>query len=86
MEDGKQMATLDCHRVCSLAGSKDGRWIIAGTFNGERFLWDAKTFERVFFHREPDDDDWHALITGFDFLPDSTRFVTATPLKLNFIY
>ena len=77
VEDGKQMATLDCHRVCSLAGSKDGRWIIAGTFDGERFLWDAKTFERVFFHREPDDDDWHAPITGFDFSPDSTRFVTA---------
>ena len=69
VEDGTQMATMATRDVCSLAASKDGRWIAAGTENGELIMWDAKTFEEVFSHGEC------YTIPGVDFSPDSTRLV-----------
>ena len=73
VEDGKQVATLEAEDVWCLAVSKDGRWIAAGTSEGEVIVWDAKTFEKVFLHRDDIND-----INGVDFSPDSTRLVSAS--------
>ena len=75
VEDGKQMATMAAQDVNCLALSKDGRWIAAGTWHGDLFLWDAKTFEQlqVFSHKEN-----YYVIHGVDFSPDSTRLVTTS--------
>ena len=73
VEDRKEMALMAARDyVYSLAVSKDGRWIAAGTY-GEVLMWDAKTFEKVFSHKE---DNYG--ISGVDFSPDSTRLVTAS--------
>ena len=74
VEDCKQMATMAARDVRSLAVSQDGRWIAAGTDWGEAILWDTKTFEQVFTHKE----DLPDSILGVDFSPDSTRLVTAS--------
>ena len=72
MEDGKRMATMVAPDVRSLAVSKDGRWIAAGTYSGYVFVWDAKTFGKVFFAKP------FRQLLGVDFSPDSTRLVTAS--------
>ena len=72
VENGQQMATLDALCKC-LAVSKDGRWIAAGTSSGEVIAWDAKTYERVIWHRADD-----RTINGVDLSPDSTRLVSAS--------
>ena len=56
-----------------LAMSNNGRWIAAGTFWGDVFVWNAKTYEKVFSHRDDILD-----INGVDFSPDSTRLVSAS--------
>ena len=73
MEDGKQIATMAEGYVQSLAVSQDGRWIAAGTYVGKVIVWNAKTHETVFGHKEGVSD-----IRGVDFSPDSTRLVTAS--------
>ena len=73
VEDGKQVARMEVDYVKCLAVSKDGRWIAAGTSNGVVIVWDAKTYEKVFSHR-----DGIVGIFGVDFSPDSTRFVSAS--------
>jgi WD40 repeat protein len=76
VEDGWQMAKMAARDVQCLAASKDGRWIAAGTGpkgNGMVFMWDAKTFERVFSHKEDELE-----VCGVEFSPDSTRLVTAS--------
>ena len=79
-KDGKQMATLsmraDSCRVLCLAVSNDGKWIAAGTLWGEVIVWDAKTYEKVFSHRDDIKD-----INGVDFSPDSTQLVSASDNK-----
>jgi WD40 repeat protein len=76
VEDGKQMATMEASFVRCLAVSKDGRWIAAGTDYGDVIVWDAKTYEKVFSHRED-----HNGVCGVDFSPDSTRLVSASANK-----
>ena len=56
-----------------LAVSKDGRWIAGGTMFGEVIVWDAKTFKKVFSHRDDAKN-----INGADFSPDSTRLISAS--------
>ena len=73
VEDGKQMATMEARDVWCLAVSQDGRWIAAGTNDGEVSLWDAKTFEKVFSHK-----DSYGIPVLADFSPDSTRLITAS--------
>ena len=73
VEDGKQVAAMAARDVLCLTVSRDGRWIAAGTNYGHVFVWDAKTSQEIFTHRE----DRHA-IHGVDFSPDSTRLVTAS--------
>ena len=71
MEDGKEMATMEARNVRCLAVSKDGRWIAAGTDQGEVFVWDAETYEKVFSHGVD-------YVSGVDFSPDSTRLVSGS--------
>ena len=73
LEDGKQMATVEAKDVLCLAVSNDGGWIGAGTFWGDVFVWDAKTYEKVISHWED-----YNFILGVDFSPDSTRLVSAS--------
>ena len=66
VKDGKQMVTMAAGCVFCVAVSKDGRWVAAGTLLGEVFVWDTKTFKKVFLHREN-----HAIL-AVDFSPDLT--------------
>ena len=71
VKDGKQVARMETNYVQSLAASKNGRWIAAGTF-GKLLVWDAETYEQVLKHEE----GYH--VRGIDFSPDSTRLVVGT--------
>jgi len=73
VQDGKQIARLEAKDVWCLAVSNDGKWIAAGTSWGDMLVWDAKTYEQVFAHREDSN-----TIHGVDFSPDSTRLVSAS--------
>ena len=75
VEDGKQMATLDpeLKGVECLAVSTDGRWIAVGATRGDVYVWDAKTYEKVFSHTE---DLYN--IYGVDFSPDLSCLVSAS--------
>ena len=69
VNDGKQVAMMKTgYHVHSLAASKNGRWIAAGTSKG-LFVWDAETYEQVMKHEEDN------YVRGVDFSPDSTRLV-----------
>lgn len=74
--DNQQVGTMKARDVRSVAVSKDGRWIAAGTSWGETTVWDSwQTFKEVFTR----DDDHHGhTVTSVDFSPDSTRLVTAS--------
>ena len=74
VEDGKKLATLEAEGVHCLAVSNNRRWIAAGTFRGEVFVWDAKTYKKVIW-LTPEDD---RSINGVDFSPDSIRLVSAS--------
>ena len=76
VEDAKKIATMEVTRgddVQCLAVSKDGRWIAAGTDEGEVYVWDAETREQVWSHREDTRD-----INAVDFSSDSTRLVSGS--------
>ena len=73
VKDGKQMATMETSLVWCLAVSQDGRWIAAGTSLGDVLVWDAKTYNKVFSHKED-----FTTINGVDFSPDSTRLVSTS--------
>ena len=73
VEDAKKIATMEVTRgddVECLAVSKDGRWIAAGTDEGEVYVWDAGTHEQVWSHKKDNQD-----INAVDFSPDSSRLV-----------
>ena len=75
LEDGKLMKTVDSEAkdVLCLAVSKDSRWIAAGTGQGEVFVWDTETYEKVFSQGLT---NVYRNINGVDFSPDSTRLVS----------
>ena len=73
VKDGTQVARMEARYVNCLAVSKDGRWIAAGTYLGELFVWDARTHEQVFKYNEDS-----AIKKGVDFSPHSTRLVSAS--------
>ena len=75
VEDGKRMATMEVNRVECLAVSKDGRWIAAGTYDGDVIVWDTKTCETAFSHKGK---YIYGDINGVDFSPDSTELVSAS--------
>ena len=72
VEDGKQMATMEAKKVVCLAASKDGRWIAAGTQDGDVYVWDAETREQVLSHKESD------TVNAVDFSPNSARLVAGS--------
>ena len=53
VKDGKQVAGMKAGHVLSLAASKNGKWIAAGTYE-ELFVWDAETYEEVIKYGEGD--------------------------------
>jgi len=77
VEDGKGMGTMEGAggSFLCLAVSNDGKWIAAGAWSiwdQSLFLWDAKTFERVFDREE------NGSVCGLDFSPDSTTLLVAS--------
>ena len=68
------MATVQLPDYCegTLAASKDGRWIATGSNDRSVVVWDAKTFESFFRHKE------NIQVRAVDFSPDSTRLVHAS--------
>ncbi|KAF8548528.1 hypothetical protein OG21DRAFT_750496 [Imleria badia] len=80
-EDGQEMVTMAVEHVQCVAFSKDGKWIAAGTYWGDVFVWDAKTYKQTFTWKTDD------VVRGLDFSPDATRLValgdrTATVLNI----
>ena len=74
--DGKQLATMEAELVRCLAVSQHGRWIAAGTNNGDVYVWDAETREQVWWHKEDS-----SPVCAVDFSPDSTWLVTGSDNK-----
>ena len=71
--DGKQVATMPVQgSVTCVAASRDGRWIAAGSYQGDVVVWDAATYKQVFGNKIES-----ATINDVDFSPDSTRLVSA---------
>ena len=72
VKDGTQMAKMEVRDddVYCLAVSKDERWVAAGTYADNAFVWDARTYERVFSGKGGD--------SGVDFSLDSSRLVSAS--------
>ena len=69
VENGKQAARLEARNyVLSLAASKNGKWIAAGTWR-EVLVWDAETYGQVLAQWEDN------CVSGLHFSPDSTRLV-----------
>ena len=68
LKDAKQVATIDLPDILALALSKDDTWIAVGTIH-ELFLLDAKTYQKVFTHKE-------VWFQALDSSPDSSRLVT----------
>ncbi|KAF8548112.1 hypothetical protein OG21DRAFT_1607087 [Imleria badia] len=71
--DGEEVGTMAAYDVRSIAVSKDGKWIAAGTELGRVTAWDAQTHERLFTHKESS-----SSVRAVDFAPDSNRLVTAS--------
>ena len=72
VDDGKQVATMAAGLVNCLAVSKDGRWIAAGAYSGEMFVWDAQREYKRAFSLEG------YYLNGLDFSPDSTHLLAAS--------
>ena len=73
LEDGKQITKMEAQGyddVYCLAVSKDERWVAAGTYMDNAFVWDARTYKRVFSGKGGD--------SGVDSSPDSSRLVSAS--------
>ena len=76
VEDGKQMARMKIRRAtdcCSLAVSKDSKWIAVGTHQGDVCMWSANTYKQVFVL-----EDYFVDILALDFSPDSTQLVSVS--------
>ena len=72
VQDGQRVGTIEVKDVLCLAVSQNGKWIAGGTWNGDVFVWDAETYERV----------WKlwlgSHINAVHFSPDSTKLVSGT--------
>ena len=74
VKDGERVAAMEVGlSVWSVAVSKDGRFIAAGSFWGDVLVWDGKTYEQVF----ADKIQGGPIIHDVDVSPDSTRLVSA---------
>ena len=83
VKDGKQVARMKTRgTVISLAASKNGKWIAAGTYNA-MLVWNAETYEEVIKHEE----GWLGqIIHGVDFSPDSMRLVAGSDKKTAIVW
>ena len=80
VKDGKQVARMDTGNwISSLAVSKDGKWIAAGTLK-ELLVCNAETYEEVIKHEEG------VCVRAVDFSPDSTRLVAGTDNKTAIVW
>ena len=70
-EDRKQASRMAAQDLRCLAVSMDGKRIAGGTWNGDLFVWDTQTCQRVLWHAGNSD------IYSVDFSPDSSRVVSA---------
>ena len=70
MEDGKLMATIRAEHVQCVAFSKDGKWIAAGTYDGDVMVWDAKIYRQARTTWRTND-----VIRGVEFSPNSAQLV-----------
>ena len=75
VKDGERVAVMQTKGIVfCIAVSKDGRFIAAGSGQGDVFVWDGTTyFEKVFAAKIPG----APTIRDVDFSPDSTRLVSA---------
>ncbi|KAG6371489.1 WD40-repeat-containing domain protein [Boletus reticuloceps] len=74
VDNGEEVGTMAAGNVWSIAISKDGGRIAAGTDLGMIIVWDAHTYDTIFTHKE----SGSSIIRAVDFSPDSTRLVTAS--------
>lgn len=75
VQDGKLLGKLEAEDVLCSAVSKNGCWLAAGTYYGYLFVWDAKSYNRVWKLKHGKD---YGEIHGVDFSPDSSRLVVAS--------
>ncbi|KAN0082753.1 hypothetical protein V8E55_008548 [Tylopilus felleus] len=76
VKDGQQVEALEAGPLWSLVASRDGQWIAAGTHHGEAIVWNARTCQKVFAHRDT------RGIRGVDFSADSTRLIALGTSKV----
>ena len=77
VEDGSETGIVDAEDwILSVAASKDGKWIVAGTREGDVIVWDAKSREKVIeFAAHPHGTGW---VTTLDLSPDATKIATGS--------
>ena len=74
VKDGERLGAMQVeHTVCSLAVSKDGRFIAAGSGLGDVWVWDGRTYEQVFVVEVLGGP----IIYNVDFSPDLIQLVSA---------
>lgn len=74
-EDGNEVETpIDVgNDVCSLAVSRDGKWIVTGLGSGQVRVWDAKSHRKVTEFQGHDGG-----VFALDVSPDGTKIVTGS--------
>lgn len=78
VRDGERKAKMQMKDSARcVAVSKDGRWIAAGSGDGEVCVWDATSYEQVFADRVGISSTVN-VIYAVDFSPDSTQLVAAS--------
>ena len=73
VKDGERVTTMKVGGVKCVAVSKNGRFIAAGSWNGDVLVWDGTTYEQVFVVKI----QGRPTIYDVDFSPDSSRLVSA---------
>ena len=85
VKDGKQVARMETHcDVLSVAASKNGKWIAAGTSEG-MVVWNAQTYEQVLKYNKGG-RLWGEDIRCVDFSPDSTRLIAGSEKKIAIVW
>ena len=74
--DGKEVREpMDAgFQVYSIAVSRDGKWIVSGTRDGQVRVWDAESHEKVSEFKGHD----HTTVYALDVSPDSTRIASGS--------
>ena len=59
--------------VCSIAASRDGKWIVCGTWSGQVVVWDAESHKKVSEFRGHD-----RVVYAVDISPDAMRVASGS--------